>query len=239
MSFVVLILFAAVLFLLVQFGLQESNKNRLEKIDVPSTLKRYRFLLTNRHFMAYSLAISFAWCAYYTYIQTSSLVFQTILGMTPITYGLMFGLVIVGYIMGTSLTRKYSSRFGLNKTILSESILVLGAATLMITIGLISHNNTWGIILPMILLMVGVGGIFPAYQAAIMQPLEEIAGTASGLFFFLQMISGALCGLVLGAVKINSPLPMLISIFVSCLFLVICFYMMIWKTEDREDTSAA
>ncbi|MGQ0423022.1 multidrug effflux MFS transporter, partial [Bacillus sp. HC-Mk] len=78
-----------------------------------------------------------------------------------------------------------------------ESYIALFSSILMVIAVWIIPYNPFGIIFPMMLLMIGVGGIFPACQAAVMKPFNEIVGTASGLFFFIQMIFGFCCGLIL------------------------------------------
>ncbi|SDX18296.1 MFS transporter, DHA1 family, bicyclomycin/chloramphenicol resistance protein [Marininema mesophilum] len=239
MSFILLVTYSSILWVIIQLWVRETNQQPLKKIGFQSILGNYKRLLTNRLFLAYSLAISLAWCAYYTYIQTSSFVFQTVLGISPIVYGFLYGVVIVGYIVGTFFTRKFSNDIGLNRVILIEGTLAFVSASIMLTLALGGINTVWSIILPMVLLMVGVGGIFPACQASVMEPFEEIAGTASGLFFFLQMISGAICGFILGTIHVRSSLPMIITIFLSCLLLVVSFYILIWREERKGKTLAA
>ena len=83
--------------------------------------------------------------------------------------------------------------------------------------------------------MIGVGIIIPCTQGAVMQPFSAIAGTASGLFFFIQMVSGGICGLIIQAVKINSVVPMTLVILVSSLSLLIGFYILVWKNGQSSE----
>lgn len=46
----------------------------------------------------------------------------------------------------------------------------------------------------MFVVMVSVGIAIPACQFAVLQPFAGIAGTASGLFFFVQMALTTACG---------------------------------------------
>ncbi|MGQ7190801.1 hypothetical protein ACUODJ_54690, partial [Escherichia sp. HC-CC] len=57
------------------------------------------------------------------------------------------------------------SRVGLNKVIMYESYIALFSSILMVIAVWIIPYNPFGIIFPMMLLMIGVGGIFPACQA--------------------------------------------------------------------------
>ncbi|MGG0256737.1 multidrug effflux MFS transporter [Bacillus toyonensis] len=229
-GFLILSFISLMALLLCMFGFKETNAHKdISATHLVTIVKNYKFLLTHRLFLTYSMSIGLAWCAYYSFIQSSSFVFQDIFKLTPIAYGGMYAIVILGYILGTIFTRKYSNKIGINNVIMYESLVSLGAAMTMLFVMYVNSNVLIGILLPMTILMMGVGGIFPACQAAVMQPFTHIAGTASGLFFFIQMIFGAVCGLILGSFHVHSQAPMVITITFSCSFLVLVFYSLVWK----------
>ncbi|MDA1951884.1 multidrug effflux MFS transporter [Bacillus cereus] len=224
-----LVLVSIVLILTLCILEKEKNVQGKKNINLKSIFNNYKLLLTHKIFLAYSVAIGLAWCAYYTFIQSSSFVLQGFFHVSPKSYSLMYALVIIGYIMGTTFTRRNGSRVGLNKVIMYESYIALFSSILMVIAVWIIPYNPFGIIFPMMLLMIGVGGIFPACQAAVMKPFNEIVGTASGLFFFIQMIFGFCCGLILSAFNMTSQLPMVLTILVCCILLVASFYQLIYR----------
>ena len=61
----------------------------------------------------------------------------------------------------------------------------------------------------MLLVMVSVGMAIPACQLAVLQPYGAQAGSASGLFFFVQMAITAACGAVIAAITDGSEKPLL------------------------------
>ena len=61
----------------------------------------------------------------------------------------------------------------------------------------------------MLLVMVSVGMAIPACQLAVLQPYGDQAGSASGLFFFVQMLITAVCGAVIAAITDGSEKPLL------------------------------
>ena len=54
-----------------------------------------------------------------------------------------------------------------------------------------------------------VGMAIPACQLAVLQPYGAQAGSASGLFFFVQMAITAACGALLAAITDGSERPLL------------------------------
>ncbi|PDZ09014.1 Bcr/CflA family drug resistance efflux transporter [Bacillus pseudomycoides] len=233
-GFLILSFISLMALLLCMFGLKETNAHKdLSATNFFTIVKNYKHLLTHRLFLTYSISIGLAWCAYYSFIQSSSFIFQDIFKVTPIVYGCMYAIVILGYILGTTFTRRYSNKIGINNVIMYESLLALGAAIVMLFVMYVNNSALIGILLPMSILMIGVGGIFPACQAAVMHPFVHIAGTASGLFFFIQMIFGAICGLILGSFQVHSQAPMVVTITFSCSLLVLVFYSLVWKDSKH------
>ncbi|OBV41232.1 MFS transporter, DHA1 family, bicyclomycin/chloramphenicol resistance protein [Janthinobacterium psychrotolerans] len=60
----------------------------------------------------------------------------------------------------------------------------------------------------MLLVMVSVGMAIPACQLAVLQPYGAQAGSATGLFFFVQILITAVCGALLAAISDGSARPM-------------------------------
>ncbi|MGM0865414.1 MAG: multidrug effflux MFS transporter [Bacillota bacterium] len=229
-GFLVLCLIALLALILSTFGLKETNKNPdPNATNIFTILNNYKYLLTQRLFLAYSVSIGLAWCAYYSFIQSSSFVFQSVFKVTPTVYGAMYAIIIIGYIIGTAFTRRYSNKIGIDNVIKYESFIALGSSIVMLILTYFNLGLILSVLVPMTILMMGVGGIFPACQAAAMRSFTHIAGTASGLFFFIQMIFGAICGLILSSFHIHSEAPMVLTIVVSCLLLSISSLLLLPK----------
>jgi len=86
---------------------------------------------------------------------------------------------------------------------------VLGAAALWVG-GAIAPTSVTALVVPMFVVMIAVGIAIPACQFAVMQPYTQIAGTASGLFFFIQMAITAACGGVLAWLSDGTAHPMIV-----------------------------
>ncbi|MBN2910329.1 multidrug effflux MFS transporter [Polycladomyces sp. WAk] len=239
LSFAVLLVLSVCMLVVMCFGFSETHLNRNHQINLRTVFRSYGYLLTNRYFLAYCLALSLAWCAYFSFISYSPHVLQHLLGVSPVFYGVCFALVVVGYITGTTLTRKLSGKWGLDRMILYGSILSVVASLFLFVVNTFVGLSVAGIVLPMMVVMIGVGAIFPACHAAVMRPFPAIVGTASGLFFFIQMISGALCSFIVDQFEGRTQLPMVSAILLSSCLLFVSFYWLGWRKQDSEVRTAA
>lgn len=231
--FLVLTIVGLIVLFLVLVILKETNKELNSKaLNYQSLLSSYKLLFSHRAFMAYSLAISFAWCAYFAFIISSSFIFQNLMGLNPIEYGIIFAVVVIGYITGSTMARRLVHKYEIESMIYFAAVLCVFASLIMLVATLILPDSTLAIIMPMMVLMVGVGIIIPTTQVAVMQPFPKIVGTASGLFFFIQMIAGAICGMIIGALHQHTQFPMVIVIVVSTFLLFVSFYAMVWHKKS-------
>ncbi|RAQ91157.1 multidrug effflux MFS transporter [Burkholderia pseudomallei] len=170
--------------------------------------KTYLSLLRDRRFVRYSLAIGFVYCTYFPFIAESSALFQRTLRASGAVYAAIFGITVLGYLIGSSVFRRASGRFGIDAIIASAAFVnLVGAAALWIGTS-VAPPSVWSIALPMFVVMVSVGVSIPACQFAVLQPFAKLAGTASGLFFFIQMAMTAGCGGMLSRLSDGSARPM-------------------------------
>lgn len=72
----------------------------------------------------------------------------------------------------------------------------------------------------MVLIMVSVGMTIPACQLSVLQPYGAIAGTASGLFFFTQMLLTAVSSWATGLLSDGTSAPLVIMTSVASVLLV-------------------
>lgn len=174
-----------------------------------NTLALYRRLLGDAYFLRYALAIGCVYCTYFPFIAESSVLLQRGMHLSPHAYALVFALTVSGYIAGSSLFRALGPRLGADYMLgVAVLINVAGAASLLLA-GTLAPQHVASLVAPMLLVMVSVGMAIPACQLAVLQPYGDQAGSASGLFFFVQMLITAACGAVIAAITDGSEKPLL------------------------------
>ncbi|MCA7898374.1 multidrug effflux MFS transporter [Burkholderia cepacia] len=173
-------------------------------------LRTYAGLLRERRFLRYSLAISFAYCTYYPFIAESSTLFQRQRGVSGPVYAAIFGLTVLGYLIGSHVFARTGTRWKADAVIAAAAgVNLAGTAALWIG-GAVAPTAVAALVVPMFVVMIAVGIAIPACQFAVMQPYTTIAGTASGLFFFIQMAITAACGGVLAWLSDGTARPMIV-----------------------------
>lgn len=208
--FVLLGLIGAVLYLVVYRRLPETRPPEVAAAPPSNLLRIYAQLLRDRYFLRYSLAIGCVYSTYFPFISESSALLQRGFHLTATAYALVFAATISGYMLGANLFRRLVQRFEPDRLINAAIALnVLGS--LLLALATLALPQQWlAIVLPMVVIMVSVGMVIPAWQLSVLQPYGAIAGTASGLFFFTQMFLTALSSWVTGLLSNGTSRPLVI-----------------------------
>lgn len=190
---------AALLLTLVGLFLGETRalETAPTSLRIVSLTRRYFTIVTDRRFFDYALPSLFAGGALFTFLSAATFVLQDTLGVSTRHFGFMFGGVMLGFVSGATLASAYSPKFGLDKSILFGLIACAGGGWLMALLWLIGVDHWAAIILPMAVVMFGMGILRPNSIAGAMAPFRDMAGAASALIGFLQMAAGATAGLFL------------------------------------------
>ncbi|MEO8490878.1 multidrug effflux MFS transporter [Pseudomonas sp.] len=218
--FVVLGVIGAVLYLVVYRRLPETRPLEVAGAPPANLLRLYGQLLRDRYFLRYALAIGCVYSTYFPFISESSALLQRGFQLSATAYALVFAATISGYMLGANLFRRLVLRYEADRLINAGiGLNVLGSLVLALaTTALPQH---WlAIVLPMVLIMVSVGMVIPACQLSVLQPYGAIAGTASGLFFFIQMFLTAVSSWVNGLLSDGTSQPLVIMTCVASALLV-------------------
>jgi MFS transporter, DHA1 family, multidrug resistance protein len=187
---------------------------RRRRGGLPDTVRTMLFLLHQRVFVGYTLALGLTFGALSAYIAASPFVFQNINGLSPQLYSAFFaanalGLVILGQANGLLV-----GRIGPHK------LLVAGlAGTALASVALLAIVSTGsfglaGMAVPLFVQVSCNGLIFPNLTALAMTDHPEVAGSASALIGVVQFLLGAAAAPLAGLAGSSSALPMAITIAV-------------------------
>jgi len=180
----------------------------------------YGQLLRDRYFLRYALAIGCVYSTYFPFISESSALLQRGFGLSATAYALVFAATISGYMLGANLFRRLVLRFEADRLI-SAAIALNVAGSVLLAVTTSAWAQQWlAIVLPMVVIMVSVGLVIPACQLSVLQPYGAIAGTASGLFFFIQMFLTAISSGITGWLSDGTSQPLLIMTGVASILLV-------------------
>ncbi|KRP71514.1 MFS transporter [Pseudomonas paralactis] len=234
--FVLLGVIGSLLCLVVQRRLPETRPPQVAAAPPPHLLRIYGQLLRDRYFLRYALAIGCVYSTYFPFISESSALLQRGFGLSPSTYALVFAATISGYMLGANLFRRLVGRFEADRLIsVAIGLNVLGSVMLATATTVLAQD--WlAIVLPMVVIMVSVGLTMPACQLSVLQPYGAMAGTASGLFFFIQMIVTALSSWATGLLSDGTAQPLVIMTSMASALLVTS-WLTLRKTKSGKEQS--
>lgn len=213
--FIGLGLLATVSLALISCLLPETRAAVRNGANTEGTWSVYRRLLSDSYFLRYALAISFVYCTYFPFIAESSVLLQRTMRLSETGYALVFGLTVAGYVIGSHLFRRLSMRHSADRLISWAVALNLTGATLLMGATTLFPLAVPAIVGPFLLIMLSVGVAIPACQFRVLQPYADVAGSASGLFFFIQMALTAVCGFVTNGLSDGTARPM-VMVTVGC-----------------------
>ena len=186
-----------------------------------SYFNAFLVLLRHRHYLGYMLAATFTYSGIFAFLSASSFVLIGSLKLTPDRYGLAFGLVVVGYILGTMTTGRFGARIG-NLRMLKAGIgLCLFGGGSMLALALAQPPAVVAVLVPMMIYLAGAGLVLPNAMAGAIGPFPSLAGAALALMGFVQMTVAALLGAVVGQFEQTSAVVMAAAITGMALLLAI------------------
>ena len=158
-----------------------------------SVLRNYGRLVGSRTFVGFAIGGGCATTSLYAFIGAAPFIFVDQLHRSTREVGLYLAINVLGLWLGSLAARWVADRIPTGRLLVQGNLLsLLGAAILLIT-ATVGYLNVLTIVLPMMLFSFGVGIASPAALSAAMGVNPLVAGSASGLYGFVQMGVGALC----------------------------------------------
>ncbi len=198
-NFLVLAGFGAGCLLAVFLLLPETNPSRdAAAARGAQMLRNYLTLARDPAYLGYVLVGAFAYGGIFAFISGSSFVLIDVLGLSPDRYGLCFGAVVVGYMIGTFASGRLSLAVGLDRLILTGTLVGLAGGIVALGLALSGVLGVAAVVAPTFLYLIGAGLMLPNAIAGAIGPYPTMAGTASAFLGVVQMGLAACVGIAVG-----------------------------------------
>lgn len=189
--------------------LAETNRHKDPAATRPRQLLRNHLTLArHRAYLGYVLVVACTYSGIFAFISGSSFVFIGGLGLSPQAYGLCFGAVVTGYMIGAFAAGQLTLRLGLDRLIVAGTALSSLAGLAMLGLAAAGWLSVAAVIGPYFVFMIGAGLTLSNAQAGAIGPFPAMAGLASGLLSFVQMVLAALVGIAVGHLTDGTAMPM-------------------------------
>ncbi len=175
----------------------------------PSDIARTFFgILSDRRFVAPFLLILCAQIGVLSWISSSAFTLVRGLGVSTVTYGLMFALVMLGQICGAWAASRLVMRLGIARLLRLGAVLMCGAGVTAAALAWLGIGHWLAVVLPFMVLLFGTALIAPNAMAAALTPFPQSAGSASSLIGAIGFTAGAIISAALGAAFDGTARPM-------------------------------
>jgi len=174
---------------------------------VPS-LVRYNKVWRDRVFRTHALEGGFGTFSLFAFLGGAPAVFLGGFHLSPTSFGAVFILNAIGYIIGTQLNARILPRFGTTRVLSGSAIGLIATTAAMLLIALSPLRSPLGITLCMMSCMTALGFMLPGAAIGSLLPHSGEAGSASALYGTTVFFIGAISTVIIGIIGTTSPVPM-------------------------------
>ncbi|WGF86867.1 multidrug effflux MFS transporter [Marinivivus vitaminiproducens] len=215
-NFVLLTLIGVALIAVVIATVPETQRVRQPDALNPRIMAaNFASLLRQPTFVGFSLCVGFASGSLFAWISSSSFVVIDYFGVPAQHFGLIFGIVILGFALGAFAGSRLTGRFGPARVVGVATHAALVAALVMLAAGWTGWGGLGLIVAAMAVCFAAAGVTIPQATAGALGPFPLIAGTASAALGCWQMVVAFLVNGASSLAFDGTPRPM-VTIALLC-----------------------
>jgi DHA1 family bicyclomycin/chloramphenicol resistance-like MFS transporter len=196
--------------------------------------REYPELLLSPRFWGYCLASAFGSGAFFAYLGGAPFVGISVYDLDPAELGAYFMAPGIGYFLGNFLTGRYSGRIGVNKMVLTGTLIATCGPMIAIALSLSGMASAITFFGSMLFVGIGNGLTLPSANAGMLSVRPHLAGTASGLGGTMTIGGGAALSALAGVLlkPESTDLPLLMLMLTTCVLSTIAILLVI-RREKR------
>ena len=207
--------------LLVAIARLEETHPRSASVNFSGMARSFVLLARSPAFLALAFATAFTSASWFTFLASAPYLLSEVLHEPPSTYGLMILLPMAAYILGNAGVARLSVVLGGTRLFILGLALSL-ASGVILAVWCVVGLTPWALFVPMAVSSIGNGLSQPPGIAAGLSVYPRIAGAASGLLGFLQMMTAAVGALLVGRLPQGTAIPM-VAVVGASLMLALVF----------------
>ena len=233
-SFWVLLGVGILVFTLAYFDMGETNKQKSSSMAVQ--FRAYPELLRSRRFWGYCITATFSAGAYFAYLGGAAFVGREIFNLSPGILGFYLGAPAVGYIAGNGLSGRFSVGLGINRMILTGTIITAVGMTFCILLFLFTIPVPLSFFGCVCFMGLGNGMVLPNATAGMMSVRPHLAGSASGIGGTINTAGGAAIATATGAILTPSTgiLPLLLIMLACTIMSIISISYVVRRAKELD-----
>lgn len=226
--FWVLAAYGAVVIVAVSLWIVETRPKSARLASGEKTvLQRFKTVLSDRTFVGIAIVGGMTFTGLFSYLSSSTFLFQGTYGFTAQQYGLLFAANSIGVIIGVQ-TSSYLMRTVIGPqwilTITTGMMLMLGISIMVLDL---TGAGLWGTVIPLWFFITMCGFSFPCVQVIALNGHGQEAGTAASLLGAVNFGLAGLISPVVGMLGVSTAAPMGAVMSVTALVSIIALWFIV------------
>lgn len=212
-AFVMVAILAAAMLIAVAVSIPETlPAERRHGGELRTTLAAMREVLAQRQFVGYLVVMAFSMGVIFAYVATSAFILQSMNGLSPLLYSVVFAANAVGLMLATLLAGALAGRVR-TRTVILVGVLLTGVVGVVLLVAALWYGMPLPVALAgFFVLMSAQGLIGPNAGALASDAVPEHPGTGSALLGFLQWCMAGLIAPLAGLGGDRTAVPMAVII---------------------------
>ncbi|WP_060210006.1 Bcr/CflA family multidrug efflux MFS transporter [Sporosarcina koreensis] len=222
--FITLSIIGFLLVVIVVLRMEESLSHDMRMPNnLTQTLKNFQSLLKDRSFMGYALAQGFIMAGIFAYVAGTPFVYQTIYGVSPQLFSVLFGMNGIGLIIGSQVVGRLTGIVS-EQRFLQTGLFISVTSGVLLLIAVLLHGPLLTIVVPIFFFVASIGIISTSSFSLAMESQGHIAGSASALLGLLPFVLGSISAPLVGIAGEETAIPMGIIIFGTSIIALLSYY---------------
>jgi len=195
---------------------------RLERLQLRSLARTARIVVTNRQAVGYTLALTFVFGAFVSYLASSELVWDEVYGRGD-QFPLIFGALALAIGVAILVNGLIVDRVGARRIVHGSLLAYVATAGLALIVAIVGDGspNFWLFVVLLGVALMFHGLLIPNSNSIAMSPLGDVAGTASSLIGAFSILGGAVLGAIIDRAFNGTVTPMITGFFLACLLALV------------------
>ena len=180
-------------------------------------LAGYKRLLRSREYLAFLLYGSCMVSMIYTFVTGAPYVAIDVLGVSPSRFGLLLFFPAIASFTGFMVAARMTGRLGGQRMMRMGAMIAFAGTVTMAGLALAGVWHPLALFIPGMAIGFANAIAAPSSTIGAISRDPQIAGAASGLFGFLQLVTAAVASQTVAALTGRTPVPLTIVLLVLCL----------------------
>ena len=208
-----------------------SNNSTKRPSSARVVLENYKKLVISPKFLGYTIGGGLATTSFYAFLGVASYIVIHQMHGTLHQVSIYLALIMLGIWCGSFLSNLLVDRLSIDKMMMLGSCISIFFTSIFFICAILGILNFYSVVLPVIFYSLSVGITSPIALTKALNVNPMIAGSASGIYGFIQMVIGALCTSLSGFGS-NPAITAASILLGACIIALLCFQ---WAHRIRNE----